>query len=88
MIGAHILSGNVLEPRALDELLPGWKEQGAPLSVPAADDRWAKPPPAGWREGSLTAEGIGKAIATLVQGVITDLQMRQAHATDEELKRC
>jgi hypothetical protein len=31
-VGAHILSGNVLEPRALDELLPGWKEmEGLPL---------------------------------------------------------
>ena len=39
--GAHILSGNVLEPRALNELLPNWKEQGAPLHVPAIDDRHA-----------------------------------------------
>lgn len=38
-VGAHILSGNVLEPRALHELLPDWKEQGAPLNVPASDDR-------------------------------------------------
>ena len=30
-IGAHILSGNVFEPRALDELYPDWKEQGAPI---------------------------------------------------------
>jgi len=37
-VGAHILSGNVLEPRALDELLPTWREDGAPLGVPAADD--------------------------------------------------
>ncbi|CAL5223469.1 g5989 [Coccomyxa viridis] len=39
-VGAHILSGNVLEPRALHELLPDWKEQGAPLNVPASDDRF------------------------------------------------
>ena len=31
-VGAHILSGAVIEPRALDELLPDWKEQGAPLT--------------------------------------------------------
>ena len=31
-VGAHILSGAVLEPRALDELFPDWKEQGAPVS--------------------------------------------------------
>ncbi len=39
-IGAHILSGAVVEPRALDELLPDWKAQGAPLNTPAGDDRF------------------------------------------------
>ncbi|TSA12311.1 MAG: electron transfer flavoprotein-ubiquinone oxidoreductase [Betaproteobacteria bacterium] len=39
-IGAHILSGAVLEPRALDELLPDWKALGAPLNTPAGDDRF------------------------------------------------
>ena len=38
-VGAHILSGAVIEPRALDELFPDWKEQGAPLTVPAKEDR-------------------------------------------------
>lgn len=28
LLGAHILSGNVFEPRALDELLPQWKQEG------------------------------------------------------------
>ena len=37
-VGAHILSGAVFEPRALNELIPDWKEQGAPLNTPAADD--------------------------------------------------
>ncbi len=37
-VGAHILSGAVLEPRALNELIPDWKEKGAPLNVPAAED--------------------------------------------------
>jgi electron-transferring-flavoprotein dehydrogenase len=37
-IGAHILSGAVLEPRALNELIPDWKEKGAPLNTPAGDD--------------------------------------------------
>ncbi len=32
-IGAHILSGNVFEPRALDELFPDWKERGAPVQT-------------------------------------------------------
>ena len=32
-VGAHILSGAVIETRALDELLPDWKEKGAPLNT-------------------------------------------------------
>src|SRR5438128_1855220 len=39
-VGAHILSGAVFEPRALDELIPDWKERGAPLITPAAEDRF------------------------------------------------
>ena len=39
-VGAHILSGAVIETRALDELLPDWKERGAPLNTPAGDDRF------------------------------------------------
>ncbi len=39
-VGAHILSGAVIEPRALDELIPDWKQRGAPLNTPAADDRF------------------------------------------------
>ena len=37
-IGAHILSGNCFEPTALDELIPDWKENGAPLNTPAKKD--------------------------------------------------
>ncbi|CAG8479894.1 9797_t:CDS:2 [Ambispora leptoticha] len=37
-IGAHILSGCVLEPRALDELIPDWKDRGAPLNQPVLKD--------------------------------------------------
>ena len=37
-IGAHILSGAVIETRALDELIPDWLEQGAPLNNPVTDD--------------------------------------------------
>jgi electron-transferring-flavoprotein dehydrogenase len=39
-VGAHILSGAVFEPRALNELLPDWRERGAPLATPAVDDRF------------------------------------------------
>ena len=38
-IGAHILSGAVLEARALDELIPAWRERGAPLNTPVTDDQ-------------------------------------------------
>ncbi|CAO3619004.1 unnamed protein product [Cunninghamella echinulata] len=37
-IGAHILSGAVLEPTALNELIPDWKEKGAPLNTPVTSD--------------------------------------------------
>ncbi|KXU82945.1 electron transfer flavoprotein-ubiquinone oxidoreductase [Paraburkholderia monticola] len=39
-IGAHILSGAVMDPRALGELIPDWKEAGAPLNVPVTEDRF------------------------------------------------
>ncbi len=39
-VGAHILSGAVFEPRALDELLPDWRAAGAPLATPATEDRF------------------------------------------------
>jgi electron-transferring-flavoprotein dehydrogenase len=39
-VGAHILSGAVVEPRALNELIPDWQAQGAPLDTPARDDRF------------------------------------------------
>lgn len=39
-VGAHLLSGAVFEPRALNELIPDWKEKGAPLSVEAKDDQF------------------------------------------------
>jgi len=38
-LGAHILSGAVMDPRALDELFPNWKELGAPLHTPVTEDR-------------------------------------------------
>jgi electron-transferring-flavoprotein dehydrogenase len=39
-VGAHILSGAVIEPRALNELIPDWQERGAPLTTPAKHDRF------------------------------------------------
>ena len=39
-IGGHILSGTVLDPRVLNELLPDWQALGAPLKVPVQEDRF------------------------------------------------
>ena len=39
-IGAHILSGAVIDPRALAELVPDWQAQGAPLDTPVTEDRF------------------------------------------------
>jgi len=39
-VGAHILSGAVIEPRALEELLPNWRELDAPLTTEAKEDRF------------------------------------------------
>jgi electron-transferring-flavoprotein dehydrogenase len=39
-VGAHILSGAVVDPIALNELIPDWKEKGAPLNTPVVDDRF------------------------------------------------
>ncbi len=38
-VGAHILSGAVLEPRALNELIPDWQDKGAPLNQPVTAER-------------------------------------------------
>ncbi len=39
-IGAHILSGAVVDPKALDELLPEWREQGCPMAETPVTDNW------------------------------------------------
>jgi electron-transferring-flavoprotein dehydrogenase len=39
-VGAHILSGAVIDPIGLNELIPDWKAQGAPLETPVTDDRF------------------------------------------------
>jgi electron-transferring-flavoprotein dehydrogenase len=39
-VGAHILSGAVLDPVGLNQLIPDWKEKGAPLNVPVAQDNF------------------------------------------------
>ncbi|MEO1309187.1 MAG: NAD(P)/FAD-dependent oxidoreductase, partial [Pseudomonadota bacterium] len=39
-VGAHILSGAVLDPVGLDALIPDWKERGAPVTVPVTEDNF------------------------------------------------
>ena len=50
-VGAHILSGAVIDPIAIDELIPDWEEKGAPIKTPVKDDRF-------W---ILTEHKIGRA---------------------------
>ena len=38
-VGAHIVSGAVFEPRALNELFPDWRERGAPVAIPVTAER-------------------------------------------------
>jgi electron-transferring-flavoprotein dehydrogenase len=46
-IGAHILSGAVIDPIGLDTLIPDWREKGCPLTTPVTDDRFYVLGPAG-----------------------------------------
>ena len=39
-VGAHILSGAVMDPRAITELFPDWQSMGAPLNTPVVEDRF------------------------------------------------
>ena len=39
-VGAHILSGAVIDPKALNELIPDWQARGAPLDTPVSEDRY------------------------------------------------
>jgi len=53
-VGAHILSGAVLDPKALDELIPDWKDKGAPLTVPVTENHhWVLTKKSKWRMPEL-----------------------------------
>jgi electron-transferring-flavoprotein dehydrogenase len=67
-VGAHILSGAVIDPKAIEELLPNWRDLDSPLTVPVTDNlhwvltrkrHWAIPqflvPPLMHNEGKYTA---------------------------------
>ncbi len=46
-VGAHILSGAVIDPKGLNRLIPDWMEKGAPVSTPVTEDRFLYLGPAG-----------------------------------------
>ncbi len=46
-VGAHILSGAVLDPAGLDALIPDWRQKGAPVTVPVREDKFYMVGPAG-----------------------------------------
>src|SRR5260221_3615436 len=46
-VGAHILSGAVIDPIALDQLLPEWRNEDTPIKTPVTDDRFYWMGPAG-----------------------------------------
>jgi electron-transferring-flavoprotein dehydrogenase len=49
-VGAHILSGAVIDPKGLDELIPDWKDRGAPLTVPVTENHhWVLTKKGKWR---------------------------------------
>ena len=67
-VGAHILSGAVIDPKALNELIPDWKEKGAPLETPVTKDRFL----------AAGAAGIDISIPMLADAAV-HAQPRQLH---------
>ena len=53
-VGAHILSGAVMDPRAIGELIADWKAKGAPLNTPVTRDRFLFLREKGYRARALT----------------------------------
>ena len=49
-VGAHILSGAVMDPQALTELIPDWKSRGAPLNTPVTEDQFLFLSPTGAKQ--------------------------------------
>ena len=80
-VGAHLMSGGVLEPRALNELIPDWKEKGAPLTAAVTKDKFLfltktkafrlpTPPPMNNHGNYIFSIGIfGKWLAEQAQGL-------------------
>ncbi|MCD8520204.1 MAG: electron transfer flavoprotein-ubiquinone oxidoreductase [Alphaproteobacteria bacterium] len=80
-VGAHLMSGAVFEPRALNELIPDWKEKGAPLKVEAKDDKfrfltkkasyWMPTPPQMHNKGNyiISLANLGRWLAEQAEGL-------------------
>jgi len=83
-VGAHILSGAVMDPIAINELIPDWKAKGAPLDTPVTDDRFYLLGPAGsirlpefampplmWNHGNyiVSLSNVCKWLATEAEGL-------------------
>ena len=75
-VGAHLLSGAVLEPTALNELIPDWKSQHAPLNTPVTQDefwlldkkrKWLLPVPGPWHNGGNYIISLGNFCQWLAQ---------------------
>lgn len=80
-VGAHLLSGAVFETRALDELIPDWKEKDAPIKVEAKEDKfrfltktrafWMPTPPQMHNEGNyiISLANLGRWLAEQAEGL-------------------
>ena len=83
-VGAHILSGAVMDPIGINELIPDWKAKGAPIDTPVTDDRFYLLGPAGsiripnfamppvmWNHGNyiVSLSNVCKWLATQAEGL-------------------
>jgi len=87
-VGAHILSGAVIDPKGLSELIPDWKAQGAPLETPVTEDKFLLLGPAGSFEVPMWAlppfmNNHGNYIASL--GNVCRWLAQQAEALGVEI---
>lgn len=86
--GAHILSGAIMDPRALNELIPDWKAKGAPLHQPVTDDAYVfLSEKSGWRTPNMLlppfADNHGNYIVSL--GAVTKWLGEQAEGLGVEI---
>jgi electron-transferring-flavoprotein dehydrogenase len=84
-VGAHILSGAVIEPRALAELFPDWRERGAPLNTPATDDRLLYLTPANWLRLPTPPQMHNRGNYIVSLGNVTRWLGREAEALGVEI---